>query len=109
MRVAQGRIAAEAEIEPEWISQAKLFPLLGAASGTVTILEAGFLMTERANPGMDLTKPDWREACHLQIRLGNILADKTRGTRPRETMPSPRTRRYWREMPPPRDSPNSSG
>lgn len=94
MRVAQGRIAAEAEIEPEWISEAKLFPLLGAASGTVTILEAGFLMTERANPGVELTKPDWRHACHLQIRLGDILADKTRGTRPRETMPSPTKRTF---------------
>ena len=101
MRVAQGRIASAAEIEPEWISEAKLFPLLGAASATVTILEAGFLMTQRANPGVDLNKPDWRHACNLQIRLGDILADKTRGQRPREKMGRPTKRRFWREMPPP--------
>lgn len=109
MRVAQGRIAAEAEIEPEWISEAKLFPLLGAASATVTILETGFLMTERANPSVPLTKPDWRHACHLQIRLGDILADKTRGDRPREPMPRPTKTRLWRGMPPPREPPEPSG
>jgi hypothetical protein len=107
MRIAQGRIAVEAEIEPEWISEAKLFPLLAAASATVTILEAGFLMTERANPGVELNKPDWRHACSLQIRLGDILADKTRGTRPREPMPSPKKRRFWREMPPPKEPPGA--
>jgi hypothetical protein len=91
MRVAQGRIATEAGIEPEWISEAKLFPLLGAASATVTTLEAGFLMTERANPSVELTEPDWRYACNLQIRLRHILAHPTRGRRPREPMARPST------------------
>jgi len=108
MRVAQGRIAASAEIEPEWISEAKLFPHLAAASATVTILEVGFRMTEHANPGVRLTKPDWRHACNLQIRLGDILADKTRDQRKRQPRPRPKKGYGWCEMPPPGKPPDTS-
>lgn len=102
MRTAQGRIAAEASIEPEALSPAKLFPLLGAASATLTTLEYAFLMTQLANPGVTLKKPDWRGACCLQIALKRILADKTRGTRPRTTTKKFEWGVRWRELPPPR-------
>lgn len=105
MRTAQGRIAAEARIEPEAIREAKLFPLLGATSATLVTLEMGFLMTEAANPGVKLRKPDWHAACALDVPLSRILADRTRGDRPRES-----TRRFqwavrWRELPPPPEDP----
>ena len=105
LRLGQGRIAAEASIEPERISTGKLFPLLAATTATLTTLEYGFFRTELANPEVALRKPDWREACHLKIRLGDILADKTRGKRPRRKRKySPRPQR-WRELPPPPGGP----
>lgn len=100
LRVAQGRIAEEASIEPEDISEAKLFPLLGATSATLVTLEMGFLLTEQANPGVELRKPDWHGACHLHVPLKRILADKSRGKRPRATKYA-RTKEWWTEIPPP--------
>ncbi len=105
MRVAQGRIAEEASIEPEAISEAKLFPLLGATSATLVTLEYGFLLTKQANPGVKLRKPDWHAACHLQVPLWRILADKSRGDRPRNTTYTHEREAYWRELPPPPGAP----
>ena len=105
MRIAQGRIAEEASIEPEDISQEKLFPLLGATSATLVTLEMGFLLTERANPGVKLRKPDWHAACHLQVPLWRILADKTRGKRPRDTRNAFEWGIRWTELPPPPGGP----
>ena len=105
MRIAQGRIANEASVEPEDISEAKLFPLLGATSATLVTLEMGFLLTEQANPGVELRKPDWHEACHLKVPLWRILADKSRGDRPRDTTYRFSSDERWREMPPPPGGP----
>ncbi|MDA1193773.1 MAG: IS4 family transposase [Planctomycetota bacterium] len=107
MRVAQGRIASDAAIEPEQISEAKLFPLLGATSATLVTLEMGFLLTKQANPGVRLRKPDWRAACCLQVPLWRILADKTRGERPRDTKNRFEWAKRWRELPPPTAPPRS--
>lgn len=101
MRVAQGRIAAEAAIEPERISEAKLFPLLGATSATLVTLEMGFLLTEQANPDHRLRKPDWHGACCLEVPLWRILADESRGDRPRRTTYVTDWNERWRELPPP--------
>lgn len=101
LRLGQARIAADASIEPEQISTAKLFPLLAATTATVTTLEYGFFRTELANPEVELRKPDWREACHLKVRLSEILADKTRGRRPRRRRRYSRGVQRWRELPPP--------
>lgn len=103
MRVAQGRIAHAAAVEPEDLSEAKLFPLLAAVSATLTTLEAGFFATELANPGYRLAKPDWRTVCATEIPLKKILADKTRGRRPRPGAPPIRPgANRWQELPPPR-------
>ncbi len=101
LRLGQGRIAAEASIAPELISTGKLFPLLAATTATLTTLEYGFFRTELANPEVSLRKPDWREACHLRVRIGDILADKTRGERPRRRREYDRGAKRWRELPPP--------
>ena len=101
MRTAQGRIAEAAAIEPEALSPAKLFPLLGAAAATLATFEYAFLMTQLANPDVTLNKPDWRRACSLRIALKRILADKTRGSRPRTTTKTFEWGLRWRELPPP--------
>jgi hypothetical protein len=105
MRVAQGRIAEDAAIEPEAISEEKLFPLLGATSATLVTLDWGFLMTEQANPGVKLRKPDWHAACNLQVPLRRILADKSRGKRPRDTKNEFDWAVRWRDLPPPPGAP----
>ncbi len=101
MRVAQGRIAADVKVKPEDISQAKLFPLLGATSAALATFELGFLFTKQANPGVKLRKPDWRTATGLSVPLHRILADKTRGKRPRDTANPFDYATRWKELPPP--------
>lgn len=106
MRVAQGRIAQEVRVEPEDLSEAKLFPLLAAVSATLATLEAGFFATQLANPGHRLVKPNWHTVCATEIPLRKILADKTRGRRPRGGAPpfEPGTNR-WVELPHPKPRP----
>jgi hypothetical protein len=106
MRVAQGRIAASVSVEPEALSEAKLFPLLAATSAVLAVLELGFGLTLEANPGVSLKKPDWRAACRTTVALEQILADKTRGNRRRQETP-PAKKRGWREMPPPASQPKA--
>lgn len=101
LRIGQGRLAKAATIEPELISTGKLFPLLGATLATLTTLEYGFFRTQLANPGVALRKPDWREACKLRVKLGDILADKTRGSRIRTSRECGLANSRWRELPPP--------
>ena len=59
-RVAQGQIAQAIGTEPEEISPAKFFPRLAAASIGLTWSELAFIEIQKANPGIDLQKPDWR-------------------------------------------------
>jgi hypothetical protein len=105
LRIGQGRIAYEASIEPEAISTPKLFPLLAATAATLTTLEYGFFRTELENPEVKLRKPDWRTACRLRTKLKDILADKTRGKRPRDKRSNAPRRPQWREIPPPPGAP----
>ena len=107
MRVAQGRIGQEAEVEPEAISPAKLFPLLAVTFSTHSMLEYGFLETQIANPGVQLNKPDWRAKCVSTTTLGAILADKTRDQRKRRKKPSGKKAQGWRDLPPPPEKPGA--
>lgn len=109
MRVCQGRIAEDASVEPEALSPAKLFPRLAAIAAILSVLELGFSMTEDANPGVALSKPDWRTLCRLSTTLGQILADKTREKRKRGSKPKKKAREPWQEMPPPPKRPGTPG
>ena len=101
MRVAQGRIAEEAEVEPEALSPAKLFPLLAATFSTYAGMELGFASTQIANPGVKLNKPDWRDHCAFTTTLDQIRADKSREKRKRGKKPTGKERSAWRDLPPP--------
>jgi hypothetical protein len=105
MRVAQGRIAHQAKIKPEDIAPAKLFPLLGGTSAALATFELGFILTKQANPGVKLRKPNWRTATGFYVPLHRILADKTRGKRPRDTANAFEYARRWQELPPPPGAP----
>ena len=58
-RVAQGHIAQASGTQPEEISPAKFFRCLAAAAIGLTWSEAAFIEIQKANPGVDLQKPDW--------------------------------------------------
>jgi hypothetical protein len=102
MRVAQGRIAQAASIEPEVLSVGKLFPLLAATSAALVTLEVAFLATEAANAGTRLQRPDWSTVCPTEIELGRLLVDTSRGSRARRkpTRLKP-GENPWQELPAP--------
>lgn len=75
-RIAQGRIAKRHEISPDWISTAKLFPKLAVASIYWSGAELGFHATCRANPGVDLAKPNWHREKFAQTTLGAICVER---------------------------------
>lgn len=86
MRVAQGRIAEEAKIEPEAISPKRLFPKVAAASSSLTNSELAFEATCQVNPHVTLKKPDWRQFPFTRARVVDILRetrDLHRRRRPR--------------------------
>ncbi len=86
MRVAQGRIAQEVNIEPEAISPKRLFPKVAAASSSLTNSELAFEATCQVNPHVTLKKPDWRQFPFTRARVVEILRetrDKHRRRRPR--------------------------
>jgi hypothetical protein len=76
LRVAQGRIATQARIEPETLSVPKLFPKVAAASACLATAEIVFKATVDANPGITLVKPDWGDLPFASTRLGEILIEK---------------------------------
>lgn len=92
MRVAQARIAIEAGIQPEDISPAKFFPRLAAASYRRIEADLVFLLTQEANPGVHLVKPDWRLLPSVHLKLKNILVEKRAKNRRRPGFSKKRAR-----------------
>lgn len=76
LRVAQGRIANQARVEPEALSVPKLFPKVAVASACLATAELVFHATVNANPGVTLAKPDWRDLPFASTTLGEILVEK---------------------------------
>jgi len=76
MRVAQGRIAVQANIEPEDISPKRLFPKVAAASSSLTNSELAFEATCRVNPHVTLKKPDWRQFPSARAQVADILRER---------------------------------
>lgn len=81
MRLAQGRIAQNAEVAPEDISTEKLFPRVAAASHALANAELVFLATCRLNPGVTLKKPDWRKMPFATTSLKKIRLQIRNGKR----------------------------
>ncbi|GEM_PF-1330399 len=75
MRVVQAISADKADIPPDWISTAKLFPRIAAASATWTGIQIGVSEVEKLNPGVELRKPDWHEHPFASVSLEHVLIE----------------------------------
>jgi hypothetical protein len=96
LRVAQGRIAQAAKVEPEAIATKRLFPFVTAAACLQTGIECGYELTRRANPGVELARPDLRKAPAMRARLADLLVEKR--TEKRRKWRSPL--QAWRQLAP---------
>jgi hypothetical protein len=105
LRTAQGRIAAQAQIEPERISTKKLFPKVAAASVALTHAEIAFDQTQQANPTHRLKKPDWHVLPNTRTPLSSVLVEPRNGKRKRHGRNSDRARRRQLPPAPPRPEP----
>jgi hypothetical protein len=94
LRVAQGRIAVAAGVEPERLSTKKVFPLVAAASCRLTGIECGIEMMRRANPGVALVVPSPRDAPGMRARLKDLLVEPRRGRRRKWRKPAD----AWRQL-----------
>jgi hypothetical protein len=96
LRVAQGRVAEAAKVEPERISTKKFFPRVAAAACLLTGIECGFEMTRRANPGVELVRPDYRKAPGMRARVADLLVKPRTGRRRKWRPP----KQAWRQLAP---------
>lgn len=101
LRTAQGRIAAGAHVEPERISVEKLFPMVAAASITLTTLELGFEEVRRVNPGVTLRKPSWEKMKFAHTELHTLLVERRKPGGRKEGLRAPRRHRRRLPDPPP--------
>ncbi len=96
MRVAQARIAHEQHLTPEQLSPARLFPRVARASMAIVDAELFFVATQRANPGVVLTKPDWGVLPPTQVALAALLVEPRRGRRRKRRFCA--SRRRWKSF-----------
>jgi hypothetical protein len=96
MRVAQARIAKRHDLTPEQLSPAKLFPRVARVSIVIVDAELAFAATQRANPRVRLTKPDWAELPPVQVRLETLLVERRRGKRRKRRYCA--SRRRWKSF-----------
>jgi hypothetical protein len=97
MRVAQARIAQEHHLAPEDLSPAKLFPRVARVSIVIVDAERVFAATQRANPRVRLTKPDWAEELPpTQVALAALLVERRRGKRRKRRYCA--SRRRWKSF-----------
>ncbi len=96
MRVAQARIAETHGLTPEQLSPAKLFPRVARVSIAIVDAELTFAATQRANPGVVLTKPDWAELPPTQVALATLLIERRRGKRRKRRYCT--SRRRWKSF-----------
>lgn len=81
MKVAQGRAAEQAKVQPEEISPAKFFPRVAKVCGTLAGIELGYIRTCQMNPGIPLHPPDPTGMPEVTMPLEEILVEKRTGTR----------------------------
>lgn len=94
LRVAQGRIAVAAAIEPERLSTKKVFPRVAAAACRLTGIQCGIEMMRRANPGLALATPSLRDAPGMRARLEDLLVEPRTGRRRKWRKPE----QAWRQL-----------
>lgn len=90
MRMMQADIATELEIDPEWLSEAKLFPRFRQAFHDYLVATLTVERIKRMNPGTDLQVPDPKEMEFCWVDAHDVIVDKRaegRG-RPRRGKPN---------------------
>jgi hypothetical protein len=95
-RVAQAKIAEDVAIEPESISPKKLFPHLALASMRLIGAELYFTATCRANPGVKLRKPSWKDLPDTVVSLERIRVQKRSENRRKRKFSKERTK--WKSF-----------
>ena len=80
-RVAQGHIAHAIGTQPEEISPARFFPRMAAAAIGWTWSEVAFIEMQKANPGIDLHKPDWHRCEFAWTTFEHIRVEPRNGRR----------------------------
>ncbi len=95
-RVAQGHIAQAIGTQPEEISPAKFFPRMAAAAIGLTWSEVAFLEIQKANPGIDLQKPDWHRCEFAWTTLERIRVESRNGRRRKRRFC--KSRKQWKSF-----------
>lgn len=96
MRVAQARIAQKHRLAPEELSPSKLFPRVARVSIVLVDAERVFAATQRANPRVRLTKPNWADLPPVQVPLEQLLVERRQGKRRKRRFCA--SRRRWRSF-----------
>ena len=95
-RVAQGHIAQASGTQPEEISPAKFFPRMAAAAIGLTWSEVAFIEIQKANPGVDLQKPDWHRCEFAWTTFEHIRVESRNGRRRKRRFC--KSRKQWKSF-----------
>jgi DDE family transposase len=95
-RVAQGHIAQAIGTQPEEISPAKFFPRMAAAAIGWTWSEVAFIEIQKANPGIDLQKPDWHRCEFAWTTFEHIRVESRNGRRRKRRFC--KSRKQWKSF-----------
>jgi len=95
-RVAQGHIAQAIGTQPEEISPARFFPRMAAAAIGLTWSEVAFIEIQKANPGIDLQKPDWHRCAFAWTTFAHIRVESRNGRRRKRRFC--KSRKQWKSF-----------
>lgn len=96
-RVAQARLASQAEVLPEQLSSEKLFPLLARSSNEWAVANRTMIGVREANPSLQLRDPDWNKMEFASLRLANILLQHRKSSR--RKFPGRSANGRWKSFP----------
>lgn len=96
MRVAQGEVADQAQIEPDEISPAKFFPKMASACVHYVISEHNVAEILRLNPGKKIRTPNWKGRRFTTVPLDAVLVKRRTGKRRRRRFCA--ARRRWKSF-----------
>ena len=95
-RVAQGHIAQAIGTQPQEISPARFFPRMAAAAIGLTWSEVAFIEIQKANPGIDLQKPDWHRCEFAWTTFAHIRVESRNGRRRKRRFC--KSRKQWKSF-----------
>lgn len=95
-RIAQAGIAKQAQVLPEQLSPAKLFPKLAQAANDHCAVRLYALKTRALNPEVVITFPGWHTVPSASTTLGAIVVRHRAGPRRRRRFYASRTR--WKSF-----------